>query len=103
MNTKKYGKLPKSQKCRGAVLVEVLMATFIFISSSAFLFSAFNKSSTLLVAIQEHQQRYLASRIPKERGFITAPYDQQWNDVTKLGALTLEGTSTFTNKTNNIR
>ena len=49
MNTKKYGKLPKSYKGRGAALVEVLMATLIFISSSAFLFSAFNKSTIFLV------------------------------------------------------
>jgi hypothetical protein len=103
MNTKKNGTLSKRQKGRGAVLVEVLMATFIFISSSAFLFTAFNKSSALLAVIQNHQQRNLASQMQKMRAFTTAAYEQQWNDITKLGALTLEGTSTFANKTNNIR
>jgi len=103
MSTKKNGMLSRSQRGRGAVLVEVLMATFIFISSSAFLFSAFNKSSALLAVIQKHQQLNIASQMQKERDFITAPYEQQWNDITTLGVLTLDGTNVLTNKTNNIR
>jgi len=102
MNTKKYGKLSKRQKGRGAVLVEVLMATFIFISSTAFLFSVFNKSSALLTVVQKHQQLNLVSLMQSERAFTTVPYEQQWNDITKLGALTLDSKNTLTNKTNNI-
>lgn len=92
-----------SRAHRGAALVEVMVATFIFVSGSAFLFSAFNKSSALLAIIQSQQQLNLSKKAQKEQTFITAPYEQHWNDITKLGQLTLVSSASYTSKTSSTR
>lgn len=73
----------------GGALVEVLIATALFLSVTVGMVGAFTHTESLWVAIYDKELSRNATMNNAKKEIMTDSYDQTWADVQELGPLTL--------------
>ena len=74
---------------QGGALVEVLIATALFLSITMGMVGAFTHTESLWVAIYDKELSRNATMNNAKKEIMTDSYDQTWADVQELGPLTL--------------
>ncbi|WP_420933358.1 hypothetical protein ACOJR9_12910 [Alteromonas sp. A081] len=73
----------------GGALVEVLIATALFLSVTVGMVGAFTHTESLWVAIYDKELSHKTSMNSARKQMMVDSYDQAWADVQEMGSLTL--------------
>ena len=82
---KKHSRYDAFAFCRGGVLVEVLLALFIFITTSAYLLTASTHSHVLWKTILSKQVSHIEGANKLRLQYTSDNVDQKWEDIAVFG------------------
>lgn len=82
-----YTKNDLKNKIKGGTLVEVLIAAFFFVSTSAYILDSQIQAKLLWQTIKKNQQIHLEDMNARRATLLYESYEQRWEDIAVFGSL----------------